>query len=38
VANQDSLTLAELGDLHRESFNKVRDAAARKKKDYKTAG
>jgi hypothetical protein len=28
--NQGSLTLAELGDLHRESFKKVRDTAKRK--------
>ncbi|EED14599.1 conserved hypothetical protein [Talaromyces stipitatus ATCC 10500] len=32
VVNQRSLTLAELGDLHRESFAKVRDTAARKNK------
>ncbi|EED11943.1 conserved hypothetical protein [Talaromyces stipitatus ATCC 10500] len=30
VVNQGSLTLAELGDLHRESFAKVRDIATRK--------
>ncbi|EED19245.1 hypothetical protein TSTA_025620 [Talaromyces stipitatus ATCC 10500] len=30
VVNQGSLTLAELGDLHRESFAKVRDTATRK--------
>ncbi|EED12064.1 conserved hypothetical protein [Talaromyces stipitatus ATCC 10500] len=30
VVNQGSLTLAKLGDLHRESFAKVRDIATRK--------
>ncbi|EED13281.1 conserved hypothetical protein [Talaromyces stipitatus ATCC 10500] len=30
VINQGSLTLAELGELHRESFIKVRDTAKRK--------
>jgi hypothetical protein len=30
--NQGSLILAELGDLHRESFTKVRDTAKRKNK------
>ena len=30
MVNQGSLTLAELGDLHRENFTKIRDRATRK--------